>query len=58
MLGENCGGQFTYLPNGIKDCSGCILPHVKEKGYEHVAGKMKEVMKITQKNKECKDEDK
>ncbi len=33
-LGRNCGGNFTYLDNGIKDCSRCLLPHKKESyGY-------------------------
>ena len=27
MLGKHCGGNFTYLPNGIKDYSQCLLPH-------------------------------
>ena len=22
-----CGGNFTMLPNGIKDCTNCTLPH-------------------------------
>ena len=30
----DCGGAFT-LRNGIKDCSGCILPHTEE-GYDHI----------------------
>ena len=25
---ENCGGNFTVLGNGIKDCSNCVFPHV------------------------------
>ena len=29
-LGENCGGNFTYTENGIKDCSGCLRPHKRE----------------------------
>lgn len=27
---EDCGGNFTYLKNGFKDCSTCLLPHRKE----------------------------
>jgi len=49
MLGEDCGGDFTYLSNGIKDCSSCILPHVKEKGYEHVQRKMQDVIEKVKK---------
>ncbi len=45
-LGKDCGGSFTYLPNGIKDCSACILPHIKEKGYEHVQKKMREIVEM------------
>ncbi len=26
---ENCGGNCTYTSSGIKDCSGCLIPHVK-----------------------------
>jgi len=29
-LGRSCGGSFAYLENGIKDCSGCALPHRPE----------------------------
>ena len=29
-LGEECGGGFKILQNGVKDCSGCTLPHQKE----------------------------
>lgn len=30
MLGRRCGGSFTYLENGVKDCSRCLLPHRRE----------------------------
>ncbi len=29
-LGENCGGNFTYTEQGIKDCTGCLRPHCRE----------------------------
>ena len=25
-LGDSCGGVFTILPNGYKDCSLCMFP--------------------------------
>ena len=34
-LGDKCGGNFSYLSNGIKDCSACLIPH-SEKGYDYV----------------------
>ncbi len=33
-LGDNCGGNFKYLKNGVKDCSDCNIPHSKN-GYEY-----------------------
>ncbi|WP_303149095.1 cysteine-rich small domain-containing protein [uncultured Cloacibacillus sp.] len=27
VLGDRCGGNFRYLENGYKDCSGCLYPH-------------------------------
>lgn len=29
-LGENCGGDFIYSESGIKDCSKCLYPHIRE----------------------------
>lgn len=29
-LGRNCGGNPTYMENGIKNCSNCSFPHKKE----------------------------
>ncbi len=33
MLGERCGGRFTYTKGGVKDCSACTIPHVKDNYY-------------------------
>ncbi len=47
-LGKDCGGNFKYLPGGIKDCSDCLLPHSKQgyayitRNYEKIVEKMKE----------------
>ena len=38
-LGRNCGGDFRYTETGVKDCSGCIRPHVPG-GYEYVLSKL------------------
>nr|WP_320047584.1 cysteine-rich small domain-containing protein [uncultured Ilyobacter sp.] len=46
MLGEECGGNFKYTEHGIKDCSQCTLPHIKDVGYDHIRGKMKTVINI------------
>lgn len=34
-LGADCGGNFEYLSNGVKDCSACLLPHMRE-GYGYI----------------------
>ncbi len=47
-LGENCGGNFTYTENGIKDCSACLVPHRRE-GYEAVMKKMNMVIDLAKK---------
>lgn len=42
-LGDQCGGNFTYLENGIKDCSGCLRPHLRD-SYDAVMKKMPQVL--------------
>lgn len=49
-LGENCGGNFWYTDQGIKDCSGCMIPHKPEK-YEHIMDKMGLVIDLARKEK-------
>ena len=40
-MGDKCGGNFKILPNGIKDCSDCTIPH-SEKGYDYIIKKLRE----------------
>lgn len=47
-LGDQCGGNFTYLENGIKDCSGCLKPHRRE-NYGKIMEKMPMVMELAKK---------
>ena len=35
LLGEKCGGGFRILPDGRKDCSGCLYPHIPE-NYDRI----------------------
>ncbi|WP_409228549.1 cysteine-rich small domain-containing protein [Gudongella sp. SC589] len=39
-LMEDCGGNFRLL-DGIKDCTGCIIPH-KPNGYDYINSKIVE----------------
>lgn len=44
-LGDQCGGNFTYTIQGVKDCSNCLLPH-SEGGYDYVLSKFNDVAKL------------
>ena len=48
-LGSKCGGQFTYTPEGVKDCSACLLPHRPE-GYDSILEHWSELTAMTQRN--------
>lgn len=37
----DCGGNFTTLPNDIKDCSNCTIPHGLN-SHQYVVNKLKE----------------
>lgn len=45
-LGDKCGGNFRYTEDGVKDCSQCMLPHVKE-NYGYIMSKFSELIEIT-----------
>ena len=47
-LGDRCGGNYTYLENGIKDCSSCLRPHKRE-NYEQIQKNMMQVIEMTRK---------
>ena len=48
MLRRKCGGNFTYLESGVKDCSKCLVPHRRENygfiadSFQKIAGEMAE----------------
>lgn len=47
-LGKDCGGNFTYTETGIKDCSGCLIPHRRE-NYERIMAKMEQIIALAKK---------
>ena len=47
-LGENCGGNFSYTEQGIKDCSGCLRPHRRD-AFDSIMQKMGDVMELAKK---------
>lgn len=48
-LGDQCGGAFSYTDNGIKDCSGCLIPH-REENYDRIMEKMSMVLALVKKD--------
>ena len=46
-LGEKCGGNFEYLPNGVKSCMKCAIPH-SEKGYDYIMSKIGDVIALAE----------
>lgn len=43
VLGRNCGGNFAYRENGIKDCTNCLLPHKRE-NFGLVTGRFHDIV--------------
>ena len=50
-LGKNCGGNFQFLENGIKDCSKCLRPHCRE-SYDRIMSQMGDVLELAKKQGE------
>ena len=44
-LGENCRGSCRYTDSGVKDCSGCLFPHMRE-SYGVITERFREVAAI------------
>lgn len=44
-LGKRCGGAFTYLDQGCKDCSACTFPHWRTH-YADVTARYGEIMEV------------
>ena len=42
LLGEECGGNFRWLENGVKDCSDCLFPHRRE-NYDVISARWQEI---------------
>lgn len=49
VLGELCGGNYSYENDyGIKDCSGCMIPH-SEQAYDYIIEKSKLIIDMVKK---------
>ena len=50
-LGDRCGGCFSYTSSGIKDCSGCQIPH-DPANYDKVIARMSAVLELAKRKTE------
>lgn len=50
-LGDECGGNPTWLENGVKSCEHCTFPHHRD-NYEGVLQKLRVLYAKVQKDKE------
>ena len=55
-LVPDCGGEFTRLSGGAKDCSGCLIPHRRE-NYGRILEKYPQIADLAKQNR-TKDEEK
>ena len=54
-LGDKCGGNFTYTPSGIKDCSRCLRPHKRE-NYLSITSDLRKIMDMVKKDPKSPEE--
>ncbi len=47
-LKDKCGGNFVYLDCGIKDCSNCKLPHLKN-AHDFIMTKIDDIVEMGKK---------
>ena len=44
-LGKRCGGNCSFTESGIKDCSGCLVPHRRE-NYGRIVARFGELCEM------------
>ena len=47
-LGDQCGGNYCYTENGIKDCSKCLRPHIRS-NYGIIMSEMNSILELAKK---------
>ena len=48
-LGKDCGGNFKQTDCCVKDCSDCLLPHIKE-SYDYMCAKFPALAELAGRN--------
>ena len=54
-LGEACGGNFSYTPQGFKDCSECIFPHLRD-SYPKIVERYSEICVLAARRRRSRSE--
>ena len=49
--GREMRREFPYTENGIKDCTGCLVPHRRE-NYGYITGKYRELAQMMKEQRE------
>ena len=47
-LGKDCGGDYLYQENGIKNCKNCIIPHNRD-NYGYIIGRFEDIARKMEK---------
>lgn len=47
-LGDQCGGNFVYTAKGVKNCSYCNIPHIRE-NYDRIIDRLEGIIEMTKK---------
>ena len=55
-LGRECGGNFRYLDNGIKDCTNCLLPHSR-KSYSLIVSRFMKIVEAMKTIEQAREKD-
>ena len=48
MLGDKCGGNFTYTETGIKNCTDCMVPHSRN-AVQYIISRWPEIAEVARK---------
>ncbi|MGN1382431.1 MAG: cysteine-rich small domain-containing protein [Eubacterium sp.] len=49
-LGSRCGGNFRYNERGIKDCTNCLFPHLRE-NYPEITSRWQDIVSAMKKQR-------
>ena len=48
MLGDKCGGNFTYTETGVKNCTDCMVPHSRS-AVQYIISRWPDIAEVARK---------